>query len=423
METDLIKVRENSEDEDLGIDLSDESIDYINGPIFRKGEKRNIKVSMMAHKLKISTGPFAGIIDLPEKRIYFSTKVKTNLFYMLSFLKKETAFLYDPHIPIAIKEGTNFFDILGQFFLNELNKTLKEGLLRKYVRKRENCRFVKGKLLIKNQIRQNLIDKSKFFCEFEDLTFDNLENQIVLSALNALISLISYNQKLKRELRKTEAILKDFITLRAVHPSECNRIKMNRINLYYEILLEFSRLILEERYMRNVQTGYSRGFNFIVNMNAVYEDFITELTEQVLISNYPEYKLEKQAQFDSLVKEKRIVIKPDIILVDKQQKHPFIIDAKYKRDAANADYYQVIAYSLALKSKKCCLIYPKSEKEIDTEAKTLVHDPSNEHSEETKIIARPIDLYLESEETLSYEKYIEKIKGQLDGIISDFIKN
>jgi 5-methylcytosine-specific restriction enzyme subunit McrC len=135
---------------------------------------------------------------------------------MLSYLKREEEFLYDPHTPIEIKEGTNFFDILGKFFLTELNAVLKKGLLRKYVRKQESQRFIKGKLLIQNQIRKNLINKTKFFCEFEDLTFDNLENQVVMSAIHSLISLIKFNQPLKRELKRLEVILKDYISLRMV---------------------------------------------------------------------------------------------------------------------------------------------------------------------------------------------------------------
>jgi 5-methylcytosine-specific restriction endonuclease McrBC regulatory subunit McrC len=159
-------------------------------------------------------------------------------------------------------------------------------------------------------------------------------------------------------------------------------------------------------------------------MNAVYEDFITDLAEDV-ITSYPEfsaYKLEKQSQFDSLVKEKRIVTKPDIILSDGKDKYPFIIDAKYKRDAANADYYQVVAYSLALKSTKCYLIYPDSEKEIDMTPLTLVHNPSKDEPEKTTLIlTRKIDLHIDEE--MEYENYISEIKRQLKIIFLDIINH
>ena len=71
-----------------------------------------------------------------------------------------------------------------------------------------------------------------------------------------------------------------------------------------------------------------------------------------------------------------------------------------------------------MKSKKCCLIYPESEEGIDKRPLTLVRDPDTDNPEETTIImARTIDLHLE--ENINFENYINEIKDQLRGIISE----
>lgn len=433
MDEEIITVPENSTEKDLRFYPSEEDEEYLHSQVFNRGLKRNIRVTYerlgdQEFKPKITVGPYAGIIQLSKKRIHFSTKVNTNLFYLLSFLKSEEEFLYDPETPIEIKEGVNFFDIIGRFFLKQLDDIMRKGLLRNYVRKQENLRFAKGKILFKDQAKENMVDKSRFFCEFEDLTFDNRENQLVLGALHSLISLIRFNQKLRNELRGLEIALKDFITLVGIDPHECSLIRFSRINQYYEDIIRLSRLILEERFIRSVYKGESRGFNFIVNMNKVYEDFITEMVEEI-IGTCPEFKdfeIERQPRFNRLVEEKTIVAKPDIVLRRGKAEYPFIIDTKYKKDPANADYYQVIAYSLALrKSKACCLIYPKSEaSEIDkehTRVLTLVRDLTGSDPSKVKIYAVTVDLHLDDCNVIKYEDYIAGVNEQLKKIMFDFM--
>jgi len=50
----------------------------------------------------------------------------------------------------------------------------------------------------------------------------------------------------------------------------------------------------------------------------------------------------------------RSIHAPDIVIRRGEKKYPFIIDTKYKREDSNADYYPVIAYSLALRNSKAC---------------------------------------------------------------------
>ena len=426
MDEDIITVREYS-DRELDFELSLKDQKYLESEFFNRGRRKNIEVFFnRQHKPIIRVGPYAGIIQLTKKRIHFSAKVDVRLFYMLSFLKSEKEFLYDPKTPIEIREGMNFFDVLGRFFLNCIHDILKKGLLKKYVRKTENLRFLKGKILIKGQIKKNLVNRSRFFCEYEDLTFDNLENRIILSALHSLISLIRFNDRIRNELRKFEAILKDFISLERISPADCNLVRFNRINQHYEDIMDLSRLILEERFIRSIHKGESRGFNFIANMNKVYEDFLTEIIEEVIgqDAEFEEFEIERQPKFNKLVEERTLVTKPDIVIRRGEKTYPFIVDTKYKREDSNADYYQVIAYSLAIRgSRACCLIYPKSEKsKISIEPLTLIRDLTSDKSGKVKLFAKTIDLYQLEDGLPSYEDYVAGIKSQVKKILLEFVE-
>ncbi|CAG0984058.1 Protein McrC [Methanosarcinales archaeon] len=392
--------------------------DYLERSCFKYKGKFPYKISINRDKnICIENTSYSGIIQLENVRIHFSTKVKTNLFYMLSFLKSEDEFLFDPEISIDIKEGTNFFDIIGRLFLNELEKIIEKGLLKNYIQKHENINFLKGKLSIKCQIHNHINNRPKFSCIYGDLTINNLENQIILRSLNLLIPMIRFNEELKADLIRHEYILKDFIELIDVSPNDCNQIHFNRLNDYYSAIIQFSKLILEENFIRSVYKGESRGFNFIVNMNKVYEDFITQMVTEVVEENFDHFEVVSQTKFDSLVKERRIVTIPDIILKSADS-YPLIIDAKYKREDKNSDYYQVIAYSLAIpQAKACCLIYPHTEIETVEKELTLRRDITNPEGTDIKLYARTIDLHIK--DGFEFDDFVKDTKIQIRNIILD----
>ena len=394
--------------------LTDKDISYLQKDCFKYetlGPYR-LKRRLQDNKLEIENTSYSGIIQLDQIRILFSTKVKANLFYMLSFLKNEESFCYDPEVIIDVKEGALFFDVLARLFLNELEAIFKKGFHRKYVRKEENISFLKGKLLIKNQFFNDITKKAKFYCSYEDLTYDNLENQIVLRATILLIPLIRFNEKIRQDLIYYSFLLKENVSLINVTPEDCNKVQFTRLNDYYEAIIQFSKVILQNYFIRSTYKGKSRGFNFIVNMNKVYEDFITTMVEEIVNeeSEFKNYIVEKQKRFNSLVLEEEIITKPDVILrrKDTLDDYPLIIDAKYKRGEQNTDYFQVIAYSLAIPTvKSSCLIYPETEK-IEVK-RTLVKDPTNPDSPIVKLYAVKINL----DRDLEFSEYIKAIKKDL----------
>jgi len=175
--TELLQIPEYSSKVVELLNKNDEA--YLEKPCFKYDDKK-YKIFSKKGKTYIENTSYSGVIQLENVRIHFSTKVNTNLFYMLSFLKSEDDFLFDPEISIELKEGNNFFDIIGRLFLNELEDLIKKGLLKKYVTKHENVGFLKGKLSIKGQIQNHIHNTPKLSCIYGDLTVNNLENQIVL---------------------------------------------------------------------------------------------------------------------------------------------------------------------------------------------------------------------------------------------------
>jgi len=418
----LLKIEEYKTFETYG--LTDEDVAYLEKDCFQSENYKSYEVTQLRdNKVRIKNTSFAGIIQLKTERLHFSTKVNTKLFYMLSFLRDEKAFLYDPDKHIEIEKGANFYDVLGRLFLNELEKIFEKGFYKSYIRKQENIPFLKGKLVIKKQIQNDIKKSVKFQCSYQDLTFDNVENRIILRATSLLIPLIRFNDKIKQDLIRYRQRMLDIITLDAVEPDVCDRVQLNRLNEHYATILKFAKVILRNHFVRSTAAGESIGFNFIVNMNKVYEDFLTAMIEELIEEDNElnkEYEVEKQKMFDNLVEEKNLKLKPDVIIKKRNvpNEYPLIIDAKYKINDPNSDYYQVIAYGLALKSSKsCCLIYPKSEK-VKNEKLTLRGDIDSLKPREIKLYAIDINLDIanesgEEEQEIDFATYVKNIKNVL----------
>ncbi len=413
---DVVTIREFSSEALDG--LTPEDIAYLQKDCFGYRTRSPYRITRRLHddKIDIENTSYSGIIQLEDARIHFSTKVQANLFYMLSFLRDEKSFLYDPEVVIDIKEGNFFFDILGRLFLNELEAIFRKGFYKKYVRIEDDAKFLKGKLLVRQQMLNDIVRYPDFYCSYQDLTFNNLENQIILKATTLLIPLIRFNKRIKRDLITYSHLLREEVDLVGVVPADCDRVHYSRLNEHYEPIIKFSKVVLQNYFIRSTLRGASKGFNFIVNMNKVYEDFVSSVIEDV-VNNSPEFRdfvVERQERFDSIFREKRLGNRPDVVLRRKEtSEYPLIIDAKYKRQEAAADFNQVGMYALAIPtSKSCCLVYPQDEGGVTEGVCSIDRNLLDPNRPEIKVYTAKISLFFE-EENLEFDEYIEKIRQEV----------
>ncbi len=397
-------------------DLSPDEISYLKKECFHKS--RNVKSfeidDMRIDGPRIKNDSFSGVIQLDDHRIHFAPKVSANLLYMLSFLKDDKNFYYDPSLLIDIDAGENFFDILGRLFINELDSIFQIGFFKKYVRKSENTPYLKGKLMFTQQIQNDIRKRLKFASSYEDLTYDNIENQIILRATNLLIPLIRFNEGVRQKLHLYNQLLREKVSLVKILPEECNRVQYSKLNDYYQAAIQFSKVIIQHNYIRSLDSGASIGFNFVVDMNKVFEDFITDIITEIVQEDekLEDFYVVSQKSFKDLLKEKTLDTRPDVIIgMRHSEDFPIVIDTKYKPKSTSADYYQVIAYSLAIPTAKSCyLVYPKYKDSKDNSYTVNTESFGNERPE-IKLNIVCIDLMLEG--TMSFDEFVSQTKNQL----------
>lgn len=399
--------------------LCQEDISYLRSSLYgREGKKPFIVRELKNNEIEIENTSFAGVIQLKKVRLIFTTKTTANLFFMLNSLRDEQSMFFDDERIIDMERGGCFFDVIGRLFLNELGKILTKGFCKRYVRKEEREAFIRGRLLIDEQIKQGARKEIKSHCRFDDLTYDNLENQLILRATSLLIPMIRFCDPIRRDLVRYSNLLREEVSLLTLGPGDCEKVNLNRTNDYYGMALKLTKAVLKRYFIRTTNSGISSGFNFIVNMNKLYEDFVTEMLREMLKESpmFCNYSIEVQKTFDSLVKERTILTRPDIIMRERVRAKnlPIIIDAKYKRQEHNTDFYQVIAYALAIPtSKAAILIYPKDETDgiVEPTVYTIAASKFNNMRDDIKLYILRIDLMQKKYDRL--EEFKKAIKHQL----------
>ena len=64
------------------------------------------------------------------------------------------------------------FEVFIRQFLQSVNTLVKRGLRSEYVRREDNQNFMKGKLLASKQLKHNLINKHRFYVEYDEYLLD-----------------------------------------------------------------------------------------------------------------------------------------------------------------------------------------------------------------------------------------------------------
>ncbi len=74
-------------------------------------------------------------------------------------------------------------------FLDEVGLIIKKGIKSDYIDTQDNLFYLKGKLLMNEQIKRNSVHKERFFVEYDDYNQNRAENRLIKSTLHLLFNI------------------------------------------------------------------------------------------------------------------------------------------------------------------------------------------------------------------------------------------
>jgi len=283
-------------------------------------------------------------------------KSKEILIKMLKTLKKSpfknlnTAHLKSHKMPLL--------EIFISMFLEELAKLIQKGIKSDYITREENLKFLKGKLKISEQIKQNTIHKERFFVEYQEFLSDRVENRLIKTTLEFLYK--------KSKSNKNQQRIREFLFV-FDEISPCTDIKIGfskvrsnrQMRAYEQVLLWCRTFLLENSF--SPYKGSDVAFALLFDMNLLFESYVGSYLKKrgfdVNLQDRGKYLVESHQKF---------ALRPDIVIRCKKYADKIIIaDTKWKnifqeKDIAQSDMYQLYAYGKKYPTQKLYLIYPKN---------------------------------------------------------------
>lgn len=174
---------------------------------------------------------------------------------------------------IASEKFEEASDLFAAILAKGVGRQLKQGLYREYITKNETLPVVRGKIDMSGTIRNRMKRQQKPACEFDELSENNLYNQILKTTMYYLIKDKGVAADRKARLHK---VLVFFDGVALLEPSGIpwGRLHYRRGNQNYEMLLNICYFVLDGMVQTTEEGGYKMASFTDEHMAALYEKFI-----------------------------------------------------------------------------------------------------------------------------------------------------
>lgn len=318
--------------------------------ISKQGDKLNLNTSYLIGLDYLNDNlPFMVEPKFEDEKKEYSIDFYSILFKSLPYIKNnedisDLYFVDFSKPPIEINQKDDFLTpILVIQFLTYLNKICHSGLQKGYYWVDENLDGkVKGKILIKDTIRQNHLNLkfTKTHCRYQEFGINTKENQFLKYTFQFSLNYLNQFQKLNiiNELESSVGFIKS-----SLEKVRCNSVfrkeiivNNNPLFVMYKNALKIANLILKRSSFNitNTTNDKVKAYPYWINMSKLFEIHVLKL----LRSTFKE-GVYYQKKYSGRI--------PDIVLNTDDYKA--IIDVKYKpyeeKSIEIEDVRQVAAYA------------------------------------------------------------------------------
>lgn len=300
-----------------------------------------------------------------------------NVYYMLSYaFTNLTESAYDD---IRTEHFENIQNLYAAILSKGIALQIKRGLYHSYINETEDIPTVRGRIEINGSIR-NIIRRNMLInCSYDELSANNILNQILRSTAISLISSGRVDRRYVNEL-KSEMMFFDSVEDIDLTRVRWSDISLQRNNETYRMLLFICRMITEDELLTTEKGEHHlSGFNDDGYMSKLYENFIREYYSQ----EYHRYDRKFSSEAlqikweDNPYNGKLPTMQTDITLTYGNKR--LIIDAKYyqrtmqeymgKLTYHSANMYQIYTYVKNMQAAfdgdvSGMLLYARTDEEI-----------------------------------------------------------
>jgi 5-methylcytosine-specific restriction enzyme subunit McrC len=303
-----------------------------------------------------------------------------NIYYLLSYawnkLEESKIVAVDPI------ECSSAVDLFAKVLVNGMTYIMRRGLDRGYVSHHEQTSRLRGRIDFSTTLRTTYFRHPSAFCDYDELSYDVLHNQIVRTTIARLLRIRDMDKDIKQELRLVEQRLRQ-VSLIPLAKKYFSLVQLHSNNYFYDFLLDVCELI-HDNLMISEEEGTTKFRDFLRDddaMGRLFEGFVRnffkkeqseyEVGVEIIhwrakpLGETPLGLLPTMRTDVSLTSPKRKII------IDTKY-YPQALQVYYDKESIHSDHLnQLHAYLSNVGSEqgepKCegILLYPTVEKELD----------------------------------------------------------
>lgn len=253
--------------------------------------------------------------------------------------------------------ANSILELYFSIFLAELQKLLRQGLIKKYRTERGNQHSLNGKLLFHEHIKHNLVHAERFYTEHSTYDSHHELHQILHQALQ-VVHKMTAGSSLENA---AEILLQEWPQSKPVFISEdvFKRIPVNRKTMPYQTALQIAKLILLN-YHPDLRNGKSNVLALMFDMNSLWEKFIFSRIQSC--GREHDWRVKDQVEWcywRGDAGSKKVI--PDIVIEFPDGKRA-ALDTKWKlpvqQKPDDNDLRQLLTYKMYFEADHAYLIYP-----------------------------------------------------------------
>jgi 5-methylcytosine-specific restriction enzyme subunit McrC len=310
----------------------------------------------------LTPSSWVGAIQLPNLAIQIRPKIPIErVLFLVSYavdprLWQKSGFSFGP--------CSDLVEAVIPGFIYQCGKSLERGILSGYRREERASITVRGRIRMEEQIKRRFGIAPPVEISYDEFTEDIEENRLLKAALRRLGKLKIRSQQSLNQLYRYETNL-NAVTLVEYDSRNLPNISFNRLNEHYRHVIELSKLILRS-ISYELSHGQIAGTAFLVDMNDVFQKFVTIALREVLRLNERAFPSGDRVGKLYLDTGQNVSLEPDISWWERGT-CMFIGDIKYKSvniaGIKHPDLYQLLAYVTAAGLRSGLLIYAAGEGE------------------------------------------------------------
>ena len=331
---------------------------------------------LLGGELEVRSTSWVGVVQLSGVHIHVVPKLAGGSLAVLRMLEYAGGLDLTRELPLQRDlgpQGHDLFDLLCRLLGVEVRRLLRDGLNRDYRTSDDTLGVLRGRLRYREQYLRRFGQVFPLDCQFDEFDSDTVDNQLVATALLRA-----------RRLARSGAVRRELTLLAGVFTEACS--PANHDVEWYDRTLHYTRR--NERYRRThvlsklvlrglafedlYDTSEGRVGTFLIDMNKVFESFVTRLVAKALEGTG--LAVTAQSRHSAVIVDERTgetyaSIVPDLIVREGTTGQCVPIDVKYKqydqRNVSTSDVYQAFVYACALTSPdtlpRAGIIYPAAQ--------------------------------------------------------------